>query len=521
MRMRAGAWVALLVLAAPSTSHAVGYGRLPDRFQDEAVVTQLNHPVGMAFLPDGRLLVAEQRTARLRMIVSGRVATTDPLLTVDSVTTVGEEQGLLGIAVDPRWPAPAYVYVCYNALGGSMRVSRYEAVGDLSAPGSGSLSFDPGSRYDLVRDAPDELDAHNAGCLRFGPDHMLYVSLGDDQLGCTSQDSTTLRGVILRLQVSSLPAGPGVNSDEGALVPPDNPLYNHPNVHARLVWVMGLRNPFRFHIDPLDRSLFIADVGWNSWEEIDHATAGGQNFGWPYFEGPAPYVGQCPGIVPTSDVQAPIYAMYRLGTTSATMGAGVYRNPGCGPCGFPPEYEGDYFFSDYYQGFLRRLRGSGSSWSVAPPVAGQPSASDWGRGFEQVTDYTVGPDGALWYARKSTNYLNDTGEIHRIVYVWPAADVAGDETAPVRFSAPYPSPSRGLVNLEYALSVPGPIELSIWDAQGRYVRTLAKDFAAETGRHRLTWDGRADDGRAMTSGIYWARLTTGGRGFSERIALVR
>src|SRR5580765_4058809 len=81
---RLGAWAALLVLAAPSTGHAVGYGRLPDRFQDEAVVTQLNHPVGMAFLPDGRLLVAEQRTAKLRMVVNGRVAASDPLLTVDS-----------------------------------------------------------------------------------------------------------------------------------------------------------------------------------------------------------------------------------------------------------------------------------------------------------------------------------------------------------------------------------------------------------------------------------------------------
>ena len=83
-----------------------------------------------------------------------------------------------------------------------------------------------------------------------------------------------------------------------------------------------------------------------------------------------------------------IYAVYsfnRSGVPAAVISAGTYASPLCAPpggCGFPAEYEGDYFFSDYYAGFLRRLKGSGSSWAIAPPVPGQPGASNWGSGFD-------------------------------------------------------------------------------------------------------------------------------------------
>jgi hypothetical protein len=93
------------------------------------------------------------------------------------------------------------------------------------------------------------------------------------------------------------------------------------------------------------------------------------------------------------------------------MSAGVYRKPAGAAGGFPAEYEGDYFFSDYYSGDMWRLERSGSTWSVAPSVPGQPSSAHWAGGLDSVSDYLIGPDGALWYCQQSS------GQIRRIVFL--------------------------------------------------------------------------------------------------------
>src|SRR4029077_12540145 len=81
---------------------------------------------------------------------------------------------------------------------------------------------------------------HNGGTLRFGPDGMLYVSIGDDANACAAQDTSSLKGVLLRMDVSHLPAGGGGPPDRALLVPPDNPYATSSNVDRRLVWAMGL-----------------------------------------------------------------------------------------------------------------------------------------------------------------------------------------------------------------------------------------------------------------------------------------
>jgi hypothetical protein len=285
---------------------------------------------------------------------------------------------------------------------------------------------------------------------------------------------------------------------------------------------MGLRNPFRFHIDPFDNSLFITDVGWETWEEVDHVTGPGQNLGWPYFEGPMTYVSACPDIVPGVPVQGPIFATYRLGVTSASMSGGVYRHPaGCNDCGFPADYEGDYFYSDYYRGFLHRLRFSNNVWTIAPPAPGQPNETDWGTGFEQVSDYLQGPDGALWYVRNSAQYLDNTGEIHRIFHLDGALAVPPPAGRDLELGAPFPSPARGAANLPFSLARRSRVSLSIFDAQGRRVRRLLDDVEREVGPQSQRWDGRFDDGRLAPPGIYQAQLVSGATRQTRRIALIR
>src|SRR5205085_8974410 len=128
------------------------------------------------------------------------------------------------------------------------------------------------------------------------------------------------------------------------------------------------------------------------------------------------YVSSCPGIGSTGVMSAPIYAYDRSGFTASVISGGVYRGGSCVSCNFPLEYQGDFFFSDYYEGFLRRLKYSEGVWDLAPPVPGQPNGIDWATGFRQVSDYQNGPDGALWYCRMAYDFQDDTGEIRRIYF---------------------------------------------------------------------------------------------------------
>lgn len=408
---RSLALAAALLAAELAPTEALGQAVVPSGFADQLGVGGLSRPVGMAFLPDGRLLVIEQQTARVRLIVNGAISIVDPMGIVPGVNTSGEERGLLGIAVDPGWPTRPYFYTHSTDAGppSRVRISRFTVTGDLSGTGNGALTFNPASRYDLLTAIPDNAFNHNGGTLRFGPDGMLYASLGEDATPCAAQDTSSLRGVILRLDVSRLPSGAGGPPSPALITPADNPFAAVGSPKSKLIWLYGLRNPFRFHIDPASDALFVADVGQDTWEEVDWAPRGGGNFGWPIFEGFASYPGGCTA---NGSPIAPIYA-YDHGSGNAVMSAGVYRKPTGALGGFPPEYEGDYFFSDYYSGDMWRLKRSGGTWSVAPAVPGQPSSAHWAGGLDSVSDYLLGPDGGLWYCNQSS------GEIRRIAFSMP------------------------------------------------------------------------------------------------------
>ena len=512
----------LLPLTEPARTFAA---TVPTGFADQQAVTvgagaALSLPASMAFLPDGRLLVVEQVSARIRLFVNGALSSTDPVVALPGVRASGGEQGLLGIAVDPGWPARPYLYVhCDDASGAWIRVSRYLATGDLAFATDGHLTVDPATRYDLLTHLPDTAPNHNGGTVRFGPDGMLYVSLGDDMDHCAAQDSSVLVGKILRLDVTRLPAGAGGPPPVALLTPAGNPWATAPDSNAHLVWEQGFRNPFRFSLDPVNGALLVGDVGESSWEEIDDAAGGGRNFGWPLREGPALFNYPCANPLVTGD--APIYAYDRTGSTAAIIGGRVYRRPPGALTGLPVTYEGDYFFSEYYSGFLRRLTGSGASWSLAAPVAGQPSATDWGQGFDQVSDWEVGPDGALWYCRQSTNFAANTGDIRRIVATGNSSVPPPSASLGVEFAPPRPAPAIGHTTLRYALSQSARVSLAVFDAAGRRVRLLDPPQQKAADRYDVTWDGRDDDGRAVSPGLYVARLEVAGRVFVRRVPFLR
>ncbi|TMQ70853.1 MAG: hypothetical protein E6K81_11610 [Candidatus Eisenbacteria bacterium] len=494
-------------------SRASAQYTLPLGFVDEPVVGGFDQPVGMTLLPDGRLLVVERTTAHVRLAVNGAIAANDPLLTVPNVNSTGGEQGLLGIAVDPGWPARPYLYVHFD-YGGSanIHIARFTATGDLGFTGNGELTVSPASRFDILTTPPDNADNHNGGTLRFGPDGMLYCSLGDDASGCPALDLTVLVGKILRLDVSGLPAGPGGPPTLGAITPPDNPFVGNLDPNTRLVWASGLRNPFRFAIDPVTGSLAIGDVGLDTREEMDVATSGGRSFEWPIREGDVAGPAACPGA-DLGRFTGPVY-VYPHPSGEAVIGGVVYRRNG-GAGSFPAAYEGDIFFSDFYAPWMRRLKGAGSAWSLAP-AGGQPNATDWGTGPTFVSDWLEVPDGSLLYCHMLGNSGSGLGAIRRIRYTGTAP------TPPAgSLLAPFASPAVGSATLPFTLVRPARVSLTLYDIAGRPVRTLIAGEARNAGPDQAFWDGRGDDGRDAPAGIYVVRFVADGVRSERRFPLFR
>ena len=359
---------------------------LPTGFAEDTVVAGLDLPIGFAFLPDGRQLIAEQRTGRVIVHASGAVAT---VLSVAGLNLNQNDRGVQGIAVDPSWPQWPYVYLHYTHGSGSIRVTRYTASGSLSDRDSTNLSF--GSPKTILS-APDSHPFHNGGSLRFGPDGMLYLSLGDDVRPCDAQNPEILRGCILRLDMSSLygdasPTAPSPSTIAAA----GNP-FSGPN--AQMVWCQGLRNPFRFSIDSLSGHLFIADVGAGSREAL-YESSGGENYGWPFVEGSLGFQ-SCAGPTPTITDPIAEYA-HAAFSYQSIVAMGRYRQLPGRPLGFGGAYDGELFYVDYYGGEVKRLSEASGTWAPAPAAVGQPTPTSWAAGLDSVSDARWGPDGALYY----------------------------------------------------------------------------------------------------------------------------
>jgi glucose/arabinose dehydrogenase len=271
----------------------------------------------------------------------GSVAT---VLDVDSGDAVvsGGEQGLLGVAVAPDGE---HIYVGYTATGsGASVVVEYPLANG---------SIDSGGARTIISVGQPEGN-HNGGNLVFGPDGYLYTSFGDggganDQHGIigNGQDTTTLLGAILRIDVSATSPG------KAYAIPPDNPFVGGSG--ADEIFLYGVRNPWKFSFDRETGDLWVADVGQGAREEITRLTAAsgggrGANLGWRLREGTiaTPGVG---GPVPAGHV-GPVHEYDQSQGGCSVTGGYVYRGSDI------PALDGVYVFSDYCHGDLWGWRGT-------------------------------------------------------------------------------------------------------------------------------------------------------------------
>ena len=297
---------------------------------------QFNQPIEMLVLPDGSFLVAEQRGSITRFVVEDGEIRQFGILDLTDAVSFGGEQGLLSMALDPTLEREPYLYVYYSPREAPVtRLSRFLLVQGTALPASEVLILEVRQPY------PN----HNGGAIRFGPDGMLYLGIGDggaanDPEG-HGQNLGTLLGTIIRIDVYRTDAAAPYR------IPPDNPFVDIAGARPE-IFAWGLRNPWRMAFDSKTGDLWVGDVGQNRVEEIAIVRSG-ENHGWNVFEGNECFRSNddceaLPGAV------APV-ATYTHDDGCSVTGGEVYRGRTI------PQLHGHYIFGDYC---------SGNIWSVAP-----------------------------------------------------------------------------------------------------------------------------------------------------------
>jgi glucose/arabinose dehydrogenase len=313
----------------------------------DVLIDNLKIPMSLAFTRDGRLFFNEVSEGRVRVYENGALQET-PWATFEVAR--GPETGLLGLAIHPDFSSNRYVYLYYSEPDPTRRNNvplRNRVIRMTDRGGQGV------DQTVILDDLPiSRTGRHSGGRLAFGPDGMLYVTVGNAESSRLGQEMGSMGGKILRI------------TPDGS-IPADNPFPGSP------VYALGFRNPFGLAFHPVTGSLYANDNSGKGHDEINLIVPGG-NYGNPVVEG-------------RSDDPRFLNPLWESGESSA------------GPTGLRfytgnmfPELANDLLFCGIHVGALQRIRLSGPNLDEMGSVENLAE--------ECRLDVVVGPDEAIYFA---------------------------------------------------------------------------------------------------------------------------
>ncbi len=406
-----------------------------DDLVSQTLLSGLTNPTSLDFTPDGENMYVSQKDGKVFTVNNGVLEST-PFIDISAMVNGVRDRGLLDIAVHPDFENNPYVYLLFtydppevynftgdsgpdgknNRAGRLIRVTADAANGYKTAiAGSDVVLLGKNSTWDNFNGRvnstnnfneppaginPDgtniqdfiasDSESHTIGAIEFGIDGNLFVSIGDgtsynamDPRTVRVQDVDNLSGKVLRINPIT---GEGLS---------DNPFYNgNAEANRSKVYQLGMRNPFRMSVDPVSGQLYIGDVGWTQWEEVN-AGGAGANFGWPYYEGGSGISTRTNQYQNLPEAQV-FYAsgaevtpsIYALNHSASGINAIILGDVYSGST-YPAEYQGDLFFNDLGQGIVRNI-----SFDASGNVS---NVETFTTGARIVVHIQQAPDGNLYF----------------------------------------------------------------------------------------------------------------------------
>jgi aldose sugar dehydrogenase len=335
------------LLLAACVSLPSGGGPQSRTPRTEVLIENVKIPMSLAFAPDGRLFFTEVSEGRVRVFENGTLQE-NPWASFEVAR--GPETGLLGLAIHPDFASNHYVYLYYSEPDPTRRNNVPLRNRIIRMTDRGGQGVD---QTVILDDLPiSRTGRHSGGRLAFGPDGMLYVTVGNAESSRLGQELGSLGGKILRI------------TPDGS-VPADNPFPGSP------VYALGFRNPFGLAFHPSTGRLYANENSGKGHDEINLIVPGG-NYGNPVVEG-------------RGDDPRFLEPLWESGEPSA------------GPTGLRfyagsmfPELTNDLLFCGIHVGALQRIRLTGENFDE---VSGIEDLAE-----ECRLDVVVGPDEAIYFA---------------------------------------------------------------------------------------------------------------------------